>query len=172
MGRFTIPLTRQQEQFSLAYIRSIASVAGYSIEEIHVDVDSIDLTITQCGNDEEYPMIEGLRVQLKCTYAHTPNVEKGCIKFPLDVKNYNDLRRKSLNPRVLVVLHTPKDLDSWLKHSDDCLTLYHNAYWLSLRDYPITENKENITIDVPLSQKFTVDELTKLMDLLATGERP
>jgi len=39
---FQMPLKRQQEQFSLAYIHAIASVAGYSIEEIRVDIDSID----------------------------------------------------------------------------------------------------------------------------------
>lgn len=173
MGRFTIPLTAQQEQFSIAYVRAIASVAGYSVEKPEVDADSIDLRITQCGGeDDTYPDIEGLGVQLKCTYAHTPNEEQGCIKFPLSIKNYNDLRRNNMSPRILVVVHTPKDLAGWLAHSDDSLTLYHSAYWVSLRNHPATQNTNNITIDVPLNQRFTVDGLVRIMDLLATGEKP
>ena len=173
MGRFSIPLTRQQEQFSIAYIHAIASVAGYSIDKTEVDVDSIDLTIIQCGDDDEdYPDIEGLRVQLKCTYANVPDRERGVLRFPLKVKNYNDLRRNSFFPRILIVVHTPRNLGEWLTHSEEGLSLYHSAYWVSLRNAPATENQENVTVNVPLNQKFTVDELTRIMDLLARGERP
>lgn len=169
---FIMPLTRQQEQFSIAYIHSIASVAGYGVEEIRVDVDSVDLTITQYGDAETYPLIEGLKVQLKCTYAHIPDTGKGHLSFPISIKNYNDLRRKSLNPRVLVVLHVPRNIDLWLGHSEDSIVLNHCAYWTSLREWPDTDNAENITIDLPLSQRFTVSELKGLMEILAGGGRP
>jgi hypothetical protein len=172
MGRFTIPPTIQQEQFSIAYVRAIASVAGYSIDKPEVDTDSIDLAIVQCGDDEFYPDIERLHVQLKCTYTHVPNEEQGCIKFPLKIKNYNDLRRNCAIPRILVVVHTPREVHGWLTHSEDSLSLYHSAYWVSLRNAPATENQDSVTIDVPLNQKFTVDELSSIMNLLAMGEKP
>jgi hypothetical protein len=170
MTQFTMPLTQQQEQFSIAYVHSIASAAGYGIEEVRVDIDSIDLTITQYGQDNAYPLIEGLRVQLKCTYAYKPRSDG--IHFPLRVKNYNDLRRDCLNPRILVVLYTPKEVGNWLEHSDNYLSLYHCAYWKSLRGKPPTKSSDNVTITIPKSQQFTVDALLQIMDLLAQGRRP
>lgn len=172
MAQFTMSLAQQQEQFSLAFIRAIAAVAGYSVEEVNVDIDSIDLTIMQYGNNESYPEIEGLRVQLKCTYRHVPDSGRGCIAFPLSLKNYNDLRRKGVNPRILVVVHVPGDVNSWMTEADDCLTLYHAAYWVSLRGRDAVDNIDNITVEVPLAQKFTVAALKQIMNLIANGERP
>lgn len=164
-----MPLTRQQEQFSIAWVRSVASVAGYAVEEIRVDIDSVDLTIVQVGVGEEYPLIEGLKIQLKCTYAHAPK-EDG-LHYPLKIKNYNDLRRDCLNPRILVVLHVPEKAEQWLKHSHDTLSLYHCAYWMSLNGMPVTENSDTVSVTIPLEQRFTVDALRLLMTALAKGER-
>src|SRR5262245_53491513 len=115
MSQFVMPLTNQQEQFSIAWVHSIASAAGYAVEGVRVDIDCVDVTITQFGKWNDYPQIEGLKVQLKCTYSHTPK-EDG-IHYPLKIKNYDDLRRKCLNPRILVVLHVPETVDEWIKHA-------------------------------------------------------
>ncbi len=170
MNDFTIPFTKRQEQFSIAYVKAIASAAGYSVEEIRVDVDSVDVTITQTGNDNGYPLIEGLRVQLKCTYAYTPH--NGYISFPLSMKNYNDLRRTSLNPRILILLYTPPEQEKWLEHHDLYMLLRYEAYWISLRGLPSRPNKNNITVRFDTNQRFTIDELHRLMNMLAVGQRP
>jgi uncharacterized protein DUF4365 len=170
MSQFIMPLSRQQEQFSIAWVHSIASVAGYSVEEVKVDIDSVDLTITQFGNGDQYPLIESLKVQLKCTYSHAP--KKNGIHYPLKIKNYNDLRRECMNPRILVVLHVPETVDKWLKHAPRTILLHHCAYWVSLRGMPPTGNNETINVIVPSSQRFTVSELKQLMSTIAQGNKP
>lgn len=167
MAAYTMPLTTQQEQFSLAYVHSITSAAGYGLEEIRVDVDSVDLTIVQYGEGESYPQIEGLRVQLKCTYAHPPSADG--LHFPLKAKNYDDLRRECMNPRILVVLYVPNDVSRWLIHEKDSLSLYHSAYWLSLRGRP---RRDTETVTVILKDAFTVGSLQAIMQAIAKGIRP
>lgn len=170
MMNFRMPLTQQQEQFSIAYVHAVASTAGYSIEEIRVDVDSIDLTIMQFGNGNEYPFYDGLRVQLKCTYKHKP--QDGHLPFPLKIKNYDDLRRESAYPRILVVVYTPEEVDKWVLHSSSSLALHYCGYWVSLRGMPATDNKTAITIPIPIKQEFNVSQLNELMCLIAKGEKP
>lgn len=170
MNDFTIPLTTRQEQFSIAYLRAIASVAGYSIEEMHVDMDSLDASIMQRGNEQGFPLIESLRVQLKCTYSHSP--KNGHLAFPLSKKNYDDLRRECLNPRILVVVHVPKNLDDWIDHQNQQMLLRHEAYWKNLHGMPATSNKDSITVKLDTKQKLTVGELQRLMNILARGQKP
>jgi hypothetical protein len=165
---FQISKTKQQEQFSIAYIRAIAAAAGYALEEITVDEDSVDCSITQRGNENKFPMIESLRVQLKCTYAHKPNSEY--LTYPLSVKNYNDLRRNCMNPRILVILHIPENFEQWIQQNDNSITLNHLSYWLSIKGMPETQNKGTVSIDIPSTQKLTIEVVRNLMNKLANGE--
>ena len=56
----------QKEQFSLSFCHAVATVAGYSMEEIRVDIDSVDFTILSSDTDGllKKPRLD---VQLKCT---------------------------------------------------------------------------------------------------------
>ncbi len=169
MTDFKMPLTQQQEQFSIAYVHAVASAAGYSIEGINVDADSIDLSIVQFGANDKHPIYDLLRVQLKCTYTHKPKSKH--LSFPLKLKNYNDLRWKSAYPRILIVVHTPKKVDDWILHSDESLALHHCGYWMSLRGMPETSNDTSVTIKIPLKQKFNTSQLTEIMNRIAKGEK-
>lgn len=167
MNEHRMPVSRQQEQFSIAYIRAIASAAGFGIEETSIDIDSVDLTIRQYENNSVYPVYDSLRVQLKCTYSHQP--KNGHLPYPLSIKNYNDLRQNTAIPRILIVLHVPKDIDQWLNHTDKYLSLYHCAYWVQLQNMEPTNNANNITVSIPLANQVTVEELKRMMSLLAEG---
>ncbi|MCP4417712.1 MAG: DUF4365 domain-containing protein, partial [Chloroflexi bacterium] len=140
MGNYKISDTIRQEQYSLAYVKAIASVAGYGVDDVSVDEDSIDFTINQRADPEsdgeDYPLMEGLRVQLKCTYDHQPNPNTNCIHIDISRKNYQDLRRaKTAIPRILVVLYTPREFDDYLNHVDLSMELLNTAHWLSLRNW-------------------------------------
>lgn len=39
-------LNQQKELFSQAYVRAVAAVAGFSVDRLQLDFDSIDLQIT------------------------------------------------------------------------------------------------------------------------------
>ena len=70
------------------------------------------------------------------------------------------------------MLHIPRGVEAWISDTDNRLTLYNSAYWVSLRDRMPVDNDESVTVEVPLVQRLTVLELKRLMDLIADGERP
>jgi len=110
-----------------------------------------------------------LELQLKCT---SQNIISGeYVNFPLSLKNYEDLRGNNvLCPRYLVVLVIPEDIDSWSEHKENELILRNSCYWISIRDYPATSNRANVTVKIPLSQKLTKESLLRLMEQASKGE--
>lgn len=82
-------LSNQKEQFSAAYVRAIASAAGYAVSRPEVDDDSVDRTLSARGGNGSLRSPK-LDIQLKCTarrYSGHP-----LLRFPLRRKNYDDLR--------------------------------------------------------------------------------
>lgn len=170
MPNFLTTLTRRQEEFSIAWLYAVASAAGFCVQDIRADVDSIDAEIRQQGNRTSFPKLELIQVQLKCTYSRVPKDNQ--ISFPLSKKNYDDLRGKRMIPRILVVLHVPRTLNDWLSHADDSIVLRNCAYWTTLRGKPASSNKKSVNIPIPTSQKLTVQELRKMMNTVAKGKMP
>lgn len=161
----------QMQEFSFAYINAIASAAGYAFIIIpKVDEDSVDIMIQQRGRGDQFPLIDTLNIQVKSTYAYEP--KGGFISYPLEIKNYDDLRRESSPPRILVVVHVPKEKKDWLIHAENSMILNYSAYWLSLRGMESTSNKEKIIVKIPLKQRFTTDSLQEMMNGLAEGVKP
>lgn len=112
------------------------------------------------------PMIQ---LQLKCTAVAT--VAGEAIKFPLPVKNYDDLRQSDvIVPRYLVVMRVPPDDGDWIQHNPDHMALLNDCYWASIRDRPATPNTTTVTVDVPLSQRLTTECLRDLLSKASNGE--
>jgi len=157
-------LTQQdrQEALSRAYVHAIAAGAGYSLSEPNVDRDSVDITISAGGE-----MRPRLDLQLKATV----NLRRGdsAFSYPLKIKNYDDLRAPTQTPRILVVLDMPDDQADWMHVSPQELILRKAAYWVSLRRMRETENKESVTVEIPLSHVFDVSGLVALMEQSRRG---
>ncbi|MEA5507271.1 DUF4365 domain-containing protein [Halotia wernerae UHCC 0503] len=134
-------INQQKEQFSITCIRAIATVAGYSLPE--VDNDSVDLGIVSKGGIGKI-LSPRLELQLKCTSRGI--LDENYIKYPLNLKNYNDLKINALVPRILVVVLVPEKIIDWIKQTESELCLRNCAYWVSLRGMPDTKNTTNITI--------------------------
>jgi hypothetical protein len=163
-------LPNQKEQFSIAYVRAIVSVAGFVISRQEVDEDSVDLTLSARGVSGTYrsPKID---IQLKCTARDL--IHDDHLHFPLPRKNYDELRGdRFLVPRLLVVVTVPEALDDWLAQSEEELILRRCGYWMSLRDAPETSNTETVTVYVPRSNLFTAPVLKNIMQRIADGGRP
>ena len=107
-------INQQKEQFSITYIRAIAAVAGYSLYRPEIDNDSVDLGILSRGGTGKI-FSPRLELQLKCTARDV--LEKNSIKYPLIIKNYHDLRVKSLVPRILVIVLVPEKVTDWIKQN-------------------------------------------------------
>jgi hypothetical protein len=135
-----------------------------------VDDDSIDITFQAKGNfgigKRRSPMIQ---VQLKCSSQQL--VRNDVIKFPLKIKNYDDLRGDDVVvPRYLAILLVPDNYQEWIAYNDDHIALYKSCHWVSLRDFAPNPNATTVTVDIPLSQRLTSQTLWQMMELASAGE--
>ncbi len=160
----------QKEEFSYAYIHAIASTAGYSFQLAPrpLDMDGIDGIIAASGTSGSMrrPRLE---VQVKCTSRDVLDNEG--IKYPLRVKNYDDLRYDDpYITRILVVVLVPDNPDDWLRQSEVELCLRRGGYCVSLRGQPAMQNQTTVTVFIPRQNIFNTNALKTIMQRLERGE--
>jgi hypothetical protein len=162
-------LNQRKEQFSHAYVKAVAAVAGFAWYKPSVDDDSIDLGLAQRGGagTVKSPRLE---MQLKCHAMVTP-VEPD-FSFWLDIKNYNELRELTEVRRILVVVLVPDHLADYLAESETELSLRRCGYWMSLHGMPVTPNETGQTVRIPRVQAFTVQALQGIMQRIGQGALP
>ena len=164
-------ITARQEQFSKAYVRAIAAVAGFNVCTYDVDNDSVDLGLVgnrRVGVDVRSPKLD---MQLKCTMSDTGHGTE--LPFYLSLKNYDDLRDPDVHtPRILVVVCVPEDVPEWLHEQPEATAMRRCAYWFSLRGMEPSKNETKERIHIPRTQGFTVAALTQMMDTIGHGGRP
>jgi Domain of unknown function (DUF4365) len=158
-----VDINLQKEEFSYAYIYSVTSAAGYSFQKSSriLDVGGIDATITGTVSDDTLyePQLD---LQVKSTSLDVQSEE--VIRYPLKIKNYNELRKeRTVAPRILVVVLIPENQEEWINQSETELCIRRCAYWLSLSGQPRTKNTESITVYIPRENLFTVNALKTLM---------
>lgn len=154
----------QKEQFSIAYVHALASVAGLQLVRIVVDDDSVDVQLGRSGNRSPQ-----LGIQLKCS----SELALGAEDFPLrlKLKNYEDLRRATMVPRILAVVHVPHSVADWMAEEPDQIVLRHRAYWLNLLGEPAHAatkatdwQQMKVTVRVPRGNLLTAARLRGMMD--------
>jgi hypothetical protein len=152
-----------KEELSYAYIHAIASRAKYACEIVRKDRDSIDLHIRARGrlHPESTVMSPQLGVQLKASVIDP--IPDGTFDFRLTRKNYDDLRVRSMVPRLLVVFAMPKDPAAWLTMSEDELVLRRCAYWCSLLGLPDSQNEKYQEVAIQRKNVFNAETLHHLM---------
>ncbi len=154
----------RKEEFSYAYIYAVVSAAGYScqIASRPMDIGGIDIIIS--GQEKEYSLYPPrLEIQVKST--STSVIENEFIRYPLKLKNYNELRKsKTLVPKILILILLPENPQEWVNHSEAELCLRKCGYWLSLKGKPQTRNVESVTVYLPRQQLFTVNAVKNLME--------
>lgn len=161
-------LSQQMQQFSIAWLQAVAAAAGLGVAHVPVDDDSVDVTIR--AGKGPFGRRPSLAVQLKAT---TQDLRKpNAIHFPLSIKNYNDLRAETLEPRILVVLQVPANPVDWLDQRPTDMLLQHCAWWHSLRgDLPIS-NSSTVTVQLPLANSLTPAALTAIFGRVDAGGNP
>jgi len=164
-------ITTQKEEFSYAYISSVASVAGYSfqIAPRPLDLVGVDVTITGLVSPGSRRR-RRLDLQLKCTSQNLLDNEG--IRYPQEIKNYNELRNTNPHddPLLLVVVLVPEKVEHWLQQTETELCLKRCAYWGSLRGQAKSTNQTNVIVYLPRQNVFSVDALKTLMQRIAAGE--
>lgn len=163
-------LNQRKEKFSEAYLRAVASVAGFTLYRPEVDDDSVDWGVAARVTQtlRRRPRLE---LQLKCTSGDVLRADG--LHFPLPVRNHEHLRQPHLLvPRILVVVRVPEALEDWLFQSEQTLALRHCGYWVSLRGREPSVNVETLTVVLPRSHLLSPAALQGLMARIDRGEAP
>ena len=163
-------IDQRKEQFSHAYVKAVAAVAGFAWYKPSVDDDSIDLGLAQTGGGgtTRSPRLD---MQLKCRAAAIPS--DTVFSHAIKLKNYDDLRDTNvLVPPILVVVLVPDDPGEWLVHSETELAIRRCGYWLSLHGLPASTNQTGQTVQMNRSQTFSVDALRGIMERIGNGRLP
>jgi hypothetical protein len=166
----TMSINDRKDLFSRAYVRAVASVAGYTATVPELDRDSVDLQLAGVGGGGTIrsPYLD---LQLKCTGAE--ELSPTDFPLPLKIKNYDDLRATDLAvPRILVVVVVPPDIDDWLAVSEDQMIVRNCGYWHSLHGEPESENATTVTVRIDRERIFDVAGLQTLMQTVAAGGKP
>ncbi|MFZ5891860.1 MAG: DUF4365 domain-containing protein [Myxococcota bacterium] len=160
----------KKEELSLVYVHAVAAAAGFSVEKIRRDRDSIDLSVCSAGPLSQDASLNSpsLDIQLKA-HVCEPLPPEG-FAFDLPVKNYNDLVVKRLVPAILVVFIMPEEAARWLTCSEDALILKNCAYWLSLRGSNPTANTATQRVHVARANLLDPPTLRTLLTRIGREE--
>jgi len=152
-----------KEELSYAYVHAVAARAGFSCEIVRKDRDSVDLHVHARGRlDPASTLLSpALAVQVKASVIDP--LAEGAFDFRLTRKNYDDLRQRSMVPRILVVLALPNDPEAWLTLSEAELVLRRCAYWHPLLGAPDSDNEKYQVVRISREKVLTGPALHALM---------
>ena len=149
---------QQKELFSIAYVTAVGAVVGANPGSFEYDVDSVDMTF----KSKLYSMRPAVDLQLKCS-ASVPEDETS-FRFPLKLKNYEDLRLPSVNPKYLVLVIVPAEPLNWIQQTTGQLSMLKAGYYLSLHGMPETDNTTSVTVSIPKTNLLTPKVLRAMLE--------
>jgi hypothetical protein len=160
-------ISARQEGLARAYIRAVCATAGCGVTEPTPDDDKIDFTVSSrvIGSVRTKPKID---IQSKCEVG---DVETQAFSYTIDRPTYDALRdTRVANPRILVLVRAPRDIDHWLNQSHSSLSLSHCGYWVSLKGLPeLPDGQATKTIRVDATKIFTPHSLQLMMSNAGNG---
>jgi hypothetical protein len=164
-----------KEQLSIAYVQALAAKNCFTVQEPKRldDGDGVDLFVNAQGklSPESTKVSPRLELQLKSTSQRfRTNKKNNTFSFPLNVKNYDDLRANRYVPMLLVVFLLPENVPDWVDCNQSRLILRRCAYWHSLLEAPETSNSDKITVHISLTNLLTPESLREIMVRISKEE--
>ena len=156
-------LNTRKERFSLAYINAVATHADCEVLEPQVDRGSVD------GILKRATISETIGFQAKATSREVISSDGDAVRFPLPIRDYDNLRVER-HPFILIVVLLPDDESEWLTQTDNELCLRHCGYWISLMRHNPVPNRNSVTVRIPTANAFSSAQLIEMMDKVAKGE--
>ena len=153
-------IDQRKEQFSRAYVQAVAAVAGFTYAKHEVDDDSVDLQLA--ASSFHIALAPRVEMQIKCTGGDT--LTGTHLIYDLKYKNYCDLQKETLVPRILVVVLVPKDISEWLSQDEVSLGMSRCGYWLCLQNQAEVTNQTKVRVKIPRGQVFNVSGLQEIMN--------
>jgi hypothetical protein len=164
-----LPMTAKKEQFSLGYVRMVASAAGCSVKEHTTDYDGVDITIASSAEYELFycPQFE---LQLKCT-SQKRVLRDDHIVWTMESAPFRRLiNPKRMIPAYLGVLYVPGESETWLDQDEERLWVNGRMYWqCAARLGVASEGRGTKTIRLPRSNLFDADQLLGIMKTVGEG---
>lgn len=158
-----------KEEISYLYLHALATRLRYSLERPSVDMDSVDATICARGKvvgSKGNILSPKIDVQLKTTRRECSDDP---VAFSISKKNYDDLRKNTMVPRILTVLFLPAGTE-WFNFDVEKISIYGKCYWMSLKGMDESPNRSEVTIHLPQSQRLTDVTIQQLMITAANRE--
>lgn len=166
-----MPENDMKEQLSIAYTKAVCAHGGCLLTQLSDKDYGMDGLIrcienTQAGFDD----VAKIEVQLKGT-ADYEDIGQN-IKYRLKNRNYDILANKNVSlQRILIVLCLPKEKDQWIAQDADKLIMKKCAYWHYVRGLAqVGKPNSKTTIEISKAHRFTVENLTKMMDRIKKGK--
>lgn len=103
------------------------------------------------------------RIEFQAKATARDLARNGVIRFPLPIKNYDDLRKDTFNPRILIIMLMPDDPDDWIEQTDEALCVRHGVYWTSILGAPESANTDSVTVYVPMANVLDSEQLVRMM---------
>ncbi|MBR1149764.1 DUF4365 domain-containing protein [Bradyrhizobium sp. JYMT SZCCT0428] len=171
LGMPTVPpyaaISHRQEAFSGVYIRAVCAVTGCAIEVPSIDHDKIDYSVRSrvVGSIRSKPQID---IQAKCQMSGVASNDP--VSYSLDLETYDNLRDPMVsNPRILVLVLVPSNVNEWMDQSEKTLVMSHCAYWVSLKGAPSSSNATSQTVHFPRKNVFNPTALQTMMSNTSNG---
>lgn len=160
-----------KEDLSICYISAVSANAGIDYDTIRHDSDSTDGMIKCICVLDGCKLNVNIRVQLKSTsspskYQETDNE----VRYPLKVKNYNDLCRRGTCPIILCLLVLPSDRGKWVSWNKEALLLGGCMYWTCLAGKKESSNKGTVTVTFDKKNVVNSNTLQELLEKVAREE--
>ena len=159
------------EQFQIAITKAIASSCNFMHNDgTKPDRQSVDLSISTSYLDKDLKYFVDSHIDLQLKTAINPTIINNIIKYPLKVKNYNELIGKRRNPKYLFVMIIPDNKKMWIHKFNNGIFLPCKYYWVNLEKYPPSNNKTSVTVDIPMHQELTCESLMKMLEYAIEGK--
>lgn len=169
--RGSVKESASKELLQEGALHALAAAAGCTLSSPRPDVNGIDWTITLHSREHSYVWDAKIDVQLKCTHQVVPN-SVGDFPFQLSNKRFEKLAHTQIsNPRILLVMLCPSNVDKWLYSSPNLTALKHSMYWCNLYGMKTT-GKDETVVRIPYNQRLDALELCRMMHLVGNTGKP
>ena len=160
-------LNAKKEEFSYGFLQLLCAKVGLVVTKTDRQIDNqkIDLHIIHAGkiNKIDTPRFDA---QVKCTHKEITD-DKHFI-YDLDIETYDRLRDTYRGiPIFLIVLLVLENIDNWTKVTQEKTTIEKCAYWISLKGFPKSKNKNTIRIKIPKNNLVTPESLQGIITDIA-----
>ncbi len=167
-------LNQYQENYSIAFMSVLASVAGFDLQisTRSVDNSGVDGTIRSCSINPGVHREPALDVQIKGCRQQDLLKERH-LAYQLPCKDYRKLIKRHYLTRLLAVVLVPRDLNEYLTEiPGTSVLMMGSAYWACYTGEPdkTSADQDKVTVHLPRTQILTVESLTEIMGKLDRGE--